>query len=289
MKESQAIKIVNEAIKELKADIEKGKSENFLKYLDWKAKFHTYSWHNSFLIMWQRDDATFVKGYKQWEEFGYHVNKGETGIRILAPMLVQYVERVVDGKIVRIFWKEMTEEERESDNKHKYLRGFKDVFVFDIKQTNCKEYPTFFVQMGNDYEVSYKSICAAFGNEGFKVVEEECKGQGFVSINKEDKTIHIKQSIDYNNKLTTLLHELGHKYLQEYEGEYSYKDGELQAESISYVVSKFIGLKNENSSDYIINWEGTIEKLKENIHIISEVSNKMMSILENCNIVELVS
>ena len=50
------------------------------------SKFHNYSANNIQLITMQCPDATFVAGRMAWEnEFNRQVNRGEKGIRILAP------------------------------------------------------------------------------------------------------------------------------------------------------------------------------------------------------------
>ena len=58
------------------------------------SKFHNYSFNNTLLIALQRPDATLVAGYQAWQKnFNRHVNKGERGIRILAPRKGQEHQR----------------------------------------------------------------------------------------------------------------------------------------------------------------------------------------------------
>ena len=78
-------------VKEITDRLEEGlkelfESEKYKNYLSTMSKFHNYSANNIQLIAMQRPDATFVAGYKAWQKnFERHVNKGEKGIRILAP------------------------------------------------------------------------------------------------------------------------------------------------------------------------------------------------------------
>ena len=60
-------------------------SEEFKRYLDVAARFHSYSFGNQILIGMQYPDASRVAGYKTWQGMGRQVRKGENGIRILAP------------------------------------------------------------------------------------------------------------------------------------------------------------------------------------------------------------
>lgn len=58
-------------------------SEGFARYLQFLARFHSYSSSNVALILMQRPNATHVAGYKKWQELGRQVRKGEKGIAIL--------------------------------------------------------------------------------------------------------------------------------------------------------------------------------------------------------------
>ena len=51
-------------------------SETILAYLDMCARFHRYSPQNVWLILIACPDATFVAGYKRWQEMGRYVRKG---------------------------------------------------------------------------------------------------------------------------------------------------------------------------------------------------------------------
>ena len=78
-------------VKEITDKLEEGlkelfNSEKYKSYLSTMSKFHNYSFNNTLLIALQRPDATLVAGYQAWQRnFNRHVNKGERGIRILAP------------------------------------------------------------------------------------------------------------------------------------------------------------------------------------------------------------
>lgn len=61
-------------------------NEDWLKYLYFQSKFYHYSFQNAMLIYSQNPEATFVKGYKSWNQLGRYVKKGATGISILAPI-----------------------------------------------------------------------------------------------------------------------------------------------------------------------------------------------------------
>ena len=84
-------KTEKQKVQEITEKLEQGlqelfESEKYKSYLSTMSKFHNYSFNNTLLIAMQKPDATLVAGFKAWQKnFERHVNKGEKGIRILAP------------------------------------------------------------------------------------------------------------------------------------------------------------------------------------------------------------
>ena len=73
-------------------------SDKFRDYLKCLSKFHNYSLGNTILIAMQKPDATLVAGYTAWKnQFGRQVQKGEQGIRILAPTPYKKKMEVTDS------------------------------------------------------------------------------------------------------------------------------------------------------------------------------------------------
>ena len=75
-------------------------SEGWRRWVRMRARggLARLSLNNQLLIALSCPDATFVAGFKAWLSLGYCVRKGETAIRIIAPMLVKARRAdVVDG------------------------------------------------------------------------------------------------------------------------------------------------------------------------------------------------
>jgi integrase len=62
-------------------------SDEWVRYLDVQRRFHRYSFGNVLLIALQSPDATRVAGFRRWLELGRHVQHGQKGIAILAPVV----------------------------------------------------------------------------------------------------------------------------------------------------------------------------------------------------------
>ena len=80
----------SERMKEITDKLEAGVKEVFsggryAAYLQTMSKFPRYSFRNTMLIYLQNPGATRVAGFQTWKSLGRSVNKGETGLQILAP------------------------------------------------------------------------------------------------------------------------------------------------------------------------------------------------------------
>jgi antirestriction protein ArdC len=98
-------------------------------YLTAMGRFHNYSFGNILEIARQKPSATRVAGMYAWNQLGRRVNKGEKGIRILAPMTG--VRRKKDTEAVK---------DVRAQNQS-VLVGFRSVYVFDVSQTEGLELP----------------------------------------------------------------------------------------------------------------------------------------------------
>ena len=70
-----------EKMSEIQLKLETGvrdifESEKYKEYIQTMSKFPHYSINNCILIASQKPDATYVCGFKKWQEFGRAVNKG---------------------------------------------------------------------------------------------------------------------------------------------------------------------------------------------------------------------
>jgi hypothetical protein len=105
--------MVADSISSLAGELAQGKSERLEAYLSFASRFHKYSRANQWLIMLQNPDATRVGSYKKWQDEGYQVAKGQTGIRILAPRFQKT-------------------EDKETGEEKRIVIGYYPVSIFDV-------------------------------------------------------------------------------------------------------------------------------------------------------------
>lgn len=230
-------------------------SEEMLRYLDMCAKFHSYSWCNTWLILMACPHATQVAGFRKWQSLNRFVKKGEHGIPILAPILVK--EKIEDG------------------NDKSFLRGFKVVFVFDISQTSGQPLPDPPSWRSPEKNIELQERLIAFAKEkGIVVTEKVLAG--------EIQGVSRGGSIDLAPEAgtSTLIHEIAHEMMHHSLGAPVERDiRELEAESVAYVVSRYFGLESSGSPNYITLHGVTADGIRDHMERIrKEVVNIISAI-----------
>jgi antirestriction protein ArdC len=122
MKAEQIKEITGKASEQLVAALHAGQSEALTRYLKAIGRFHRYSLCNVLLIASQKPNASYVAGFRTWNELGRFVKKGEKGIMILAPIV-----------------RHKTDDKEEREEPSRTIAGFRAAYVFDISQTDGQE------------------------------------------------------------------------------------------------------------------------------------------------------
>lgn len=283
-------------LQDVNEKLEKGlkeifQSERYKEMLEVMSKFHNYSLNNSILIMIQRPNATMVKGFRQWQELGRNVNKGEKAIKILAPMF----KKVEQEKIDQVTGKPILDENgKPITEKREVLIGFRNVNVFDIEQTNGKELPSVRDFINRDLQDD-KSISKLY-HDFFQYIEkntpysirEEFLEDGVGGYYRPaTNEIVISTNINKNDtqKFRVLIHEFAHAKLHNKESEYKNiprGHAEAQAESVAYIVSNYYGLDtNDVSVGYIATWANDLKLARQALNEVQKVSSQIIDILDD--------
>ena len=231
-------------------------SGKYMEYLTVMSHFHNYSFNNCMLIAWQRPDATLVAGYRAWQDkFGRHVKKGERGIRILSPI-------VVKGKLPEDEQHDTGDPDAEKAEA-KRLVGFRLATVFDVSQTEGRDLPSMGVDELQGDVGEFETVMDAIGKiSKYPISFEEISGgaKGFFS-HADPKRIVIQAGMPQAQTLKTAVHELAHSVMHDFEPEDKSRPlpdrntREVQAESVAFVVSNWLGLDTSDYSfGYIASW-----------------------------------
>lgn len=242
--------------------------ENWLSYLCFQSKFYNYSFRNTMLIYRQNPQATYVKGYKAWNQLGRYVKKGSKGLSILAPCFRT---------------KHDVGQEEEEKKCEKVISGFRVTYVYDIADTDgSDEYLPVLVKglTGNSepQQKLYGRILEVISKE-YQVTEVmgiAAKG----SYNRETGKICVRGDLDYLQKIKTLLHEYAHAidFKLHPESDVKHNQRELIAESVAYVVSENLGLDTGSYSiSYINTWMGDKDGLKSIADTVQKISAQIIN------------
>lgn len=265
--------------KEILEKLEAGVSEFFetdkiTNYLDVMSKFHQYSFNNQVLIAKQNPRASFVAGFKSWQKnFERYVKKGEEGIYILAPLTKKF--KVETDKIDKNGNKIVDEIE-------KIL--FRPVAVFDLSQTEGKDFPSFLDNLIGDVE-NYKYMVEGVKLASpfpIKIEKYDDISLGYCSFS--EKLIVVQDEMSEVQTLKTMVHEVAHARVHEGAKEKTREQKEVEAESIAYVVLNHFGIDTSDYSfGYVATWgsenKDDLEILKGCMKTISEESNKIIDIV----------
>ncbi|UUV17570.1 ArdC family protein [Fusobacteria bacterium ZRK30] len=233
---------------ELKRNIE-DKIQNFMsdseelkKFISFRRKhFYSYSLNNTLLIYRQMPGATFVTGYKKWQELGYTVKKGAKALAIMIPM-IKKVEDKVTGKIEsKIF-------------------GFKKGNIFDVSQVEATEesveLPSIDVSLKVTKSTLYKPQELLYGTKAF--IEQHC-----LIIESKDleqalgmtdgKNIYIKPTKNRVDMAGILIHEFTHYYnhFKENRKELNKDLKESEAELCTLIFGSYFNLNIEGAYKYL--------------------------------------
>jgi len=193
MKSEQIKEITERSTEQLTAALNAGHSEALTGYLKAIGRFHRYSLHNVMLIASQKPNASYVAGFRTWNELGRFVKKGEKGIFILAPIVRRKSENEVDQK-----------------DSSTSVAGFRAAYVFDVSQTDGKELPHIGTVQGDPNRRGEQPRSFAFA-QGISVdySMEIAPARGMSSGGK----ITLLPGQPPAEEFSTLAHELAHELL----------------------------------------------------------------------------
>ena len=251
-------------------------TEKYKQFLTTMSRFHRYSARNSLLIALQRPDATLVAGYTTWKKIGRQVQKGESGITILAPIVQKEESESHDPM-------EPMDKKREVN----IIRRYRPVTVFDIAQTQGKDLPDVKPRTLLDPVKNYQTIYAAIEKVSpvpitFENIESSANGYYHI----REKRIVIRSGMPQLQTIKTAIHEVAHAqlhdpdFVQEKKGKHI---REVEAESVAYVVCSYYNLDTSDYSfPYLAGWSTTVDypELISSMEIIRKTSAEMIERLD---------
>jgi N-terminal domain of anti-restriction factor ArdC/IrrE N-terminal-like domain len=264
---------INDSITQLCAETDAAKqSETYRSWLRTLGRFYSYSFNNWLLIYAQRPNAGRVAGFQTWKNLGRFVKKGESGIRILAPILRKIEDEKDNGvePVVRV-------------------TGFKSIAVFDHAQTDGEPLPEIDSNAKEGGEDLLPRLEAATEELGIQRVYKAIPGatEGL----SKGGVIEIEETLSTAARCGVIVHELSHEILhrqnrnEQNRNETTRQQRELEAESVSYAVLAHYGMHSE-SRFYLASYNVTAEMLTASLQTISQTARKIIETIEGGNHME---
>ena len=260
-------------------------ADRWKEFLDVSRRFHNYSLNNQMLILLQKSKATRVAGFHKWKEFGRSVNKGERAIWIYAPMIKRVIDKDAHGNVKlgpdgKPKWKEA-------------LLGFKTVPVYDVSSTSGKPLPEppfipFNRTSGEAPEGMHDDLREQVEAHGYTLEYRDlgdAEGIPDGATDPRSKKVIINTAYSHAHQAMTLAHELAHIELGHLErtAEYHTRAGgqrhtmEVEAESVSYVISRRYGMEPDSSFSYIDGWAmGDKEKVRKTADSVIKATDSIL-------------
>lgn len=289
-----------EAVKEITEKLEHGleelfDSEKFKEYLNTMSKFYRYSFNNSLLIAMQKPDATLVASYRSWQKnFNRNVNKGEKGIRILAPAPYKIKEeREVINPLSGL---PLLDEKGDvqTEEVEVSLTGFKVAYVFDVSQTSGEPLPEIsaeeLLQSVDDYQIFMEAL-RNVAPVPLEVQEVDGGAKGYFS--PVEQKIAIQSGMSESQTVKTAIHEIAHSLL--HDTDHARMEGvdatekkdrntkEVEAEAVAYTVCQHFGIDTSDYSfGYVAGWSSGREmtELKKSMETIQKTAAELIGKIE---------
>lgn len=253
-------KLTTDALNQLGAALDQGRSEGLTALLKTMGRFHRYSFHNVSLIVSQHPTATRVAGFHTWRTLGRFVRKGEKGIAILAPITAR-------------------RQAEATDDDSKSVVGFRAAYVFDVEQTDGDPLPEP-AEASGDPGARTACLRAAIISQGIAVEYVEQLG-GALGTSSGGR-IQVVSGLQPASEFTVLVHEYAHELLHRTGERPASRDTrELEAEAVAFVVGNAIGLDvTDAARDYIHLYRGDSTALAESLGRIQRTAALILTAVE---------
>lgn len=243
----------------------------FAAWLDARARFHTYSLQNTFLILAQLPTAKRVAAASVWRELGRCPAKGSRALRVFAP-ITWYVPCDESDQGAR--WNE------KKQRWERKVARFKLVPVFDVSQTDGEdlpEPPESVALEGDTHAHLEPALCKLAAELGYTVTTQQLEEGTGGYCDSTLKRIVIATGHSPNARIRVLVHEIAHALGVSYK-DYGREAAETIVEAATFIVLAGQGFDVQAASvPYVAGWSGNdgTAKLQRFAEVIDEVARKI--------------
>lgn len=212
-------------------------SEELKKFISFRRKhFRNYSINNTLLIYRQMPEASYVAGFRKWQELGYRVKKGSKALNILIPMI------------------------RKDDEEKDKIYGFKKGSVFDVSQVEAtegaQELPSIDTSIKVTKDTIYSPVRLLESTKDYieqfcSIITDRDLGQAMGAT--DGKKIYLKITNNRVDMTGVLIHEFAHyhNHFGDNRRELTKDQKESEAELTTLIFGSFFSLNIEGAYKYL--------------------------------------
>ena len=247
--------------------------DEWRRALAFAARFRTRSFNNTLLIWAQHATAfeaglvpepspTFVAGFRQWQQLGHQVLKGQHGYAILAPITATLATRTPNDPDS---WRRLRrgEKPRAGEVSRVSVVGFRPAFVWDASQTSGPPVPEQKVPQlltGEAPAGLWDELARLIAEDGYTlslVPDAASLGGANGMTNFTARTVKVRGDLDPAARVKTLTHELAHIRMHgpDHAALAHRGIGEVEAESVALMVGAAQGMDTSiYTIPYVSSW-----------------------------------
>lgn len=246
--------------------------------LEFATHFRSRSFNNTLLIYAQHDAAfdagrvlaptpTYVAGFKQWLTLGRHVDKGQSGYQILAPVTARYASATPEA---HSSWRRLARGERPGAKETVLSRmvGLRPAYVWDVSQTSGEPVPERArprLLTGQAPAGLWDGLATQVAARGFRlrsVPNARVIGGANGRTDYQAREVSVRADMDPAARTKTLAHELGHAMRHgpnNADAVLHCGIAEVEAESIALMIGAAHGMDTTDYTiPYVSSWAASV-------------------------------
>ncbi|WP_098731469.1 ArdC family protein [Brevibacterium epidermidis] len=268
--------------------------EDWADALRFAAKFRSRSFNNVMLI-WEQHHAafeqgrvpepfpTYVAGYKQWQQLGRQVEKGQGGYQILAPVTGKFASANPSDPMS---WRRLNRGEKPKAGEvvRSKLVGVHPAYVWDVSQTAgdpIPERPEPRLLTGQAPEGLREGLAERIGAEGFELLwvpHEGMMGGANGLTDYTTRQVSVRMNMDDAAQVKTEAHELAHVLMHGPDQEEARQHrgiGEVEAESVTLMVGAAHGMDTSGYTiPYVAGWAAVVDR-KNPVEVVQAAGERI--------------
>lgn len=252
---------------------------DWARALAFAARFRSRSFNNTLLIWVQHEAAfeagrvpgpvpSYVAGYRQWQQLGQQVQKGQPGYMIFAPVTGRFASSNPGDPSS---WRRLGPREKHKVNEvvRTKMVGARPAYVWDVTQTEGDPIPEPLAPKLLDGEApqglwdGLAMQVEALGFEVLRVPDDGRIGGADGLTDYVARQVSVRTDVTEVNQIATLAHELAHVLMHDPKDEDARQHRgvrEVEAESVALMVGAAHGLDTSGYTiPYVAGWASSVK------------------------------